>query len=128
MLQYLKYGSIMVLYVCSKCRGIKACICLSIPIFRIIFDDIYIYSMCSSHFNLSLTINPRYLTCLTLLIYEPFIDIRYGVLSGRLSRLFNLCNVPMIMNSVFKLFNASLLLFNHSHIFPNAGISSSVNY
>ena len=39
--------------------------------------------MCSSYFNLSSTVNPRYLTCLTLLIYEPF--IRYGVLSGRLS-------------------------------------------
>ena len=125
MLQYLKYGSIMVLYnVCSECWGIKARVRLSTPIFRIIFEDIY--SMCSSHFNLSSTINPTYLTCLTLLIYDPFIDIRYGALSGRLSKLFNLCDVPVIMNSDFKLFNASLLLFNQSHIFPNAGISSSV--
>ena len=124
MLQHLKYGSMMVLYnVCSKSWEIKANVRLSTPIFRIIIENIY--SVCSSHFNLSSTINPRYLTCLTLLIYEPSFDIRYGVLSGRLSRLFNLCDVPVIMNSVFKLFNASLLLFNLSHIFPNAGISSS---
>ena len=84
--------------------------------------------MCSSHFNLSPTINPRYLTCLTLLIYEPFIDIRYGVLSGRLSRLLNLCDVPVIMNSVFKLFNAGLLLFSHSHIFQMLGLVHQSNY
>ena len=116
MLQYLKYGSIMALYnVFSECLRIKARVCLSTPIFQIIFEDLY--SMCSSHFNLSPTTNPRYLTCFTLLIYKPSIDIRYGVFLGRQSRLIKLCDVPMIMNSVFKLLNASLLLFKHSHVF-----------
>ena len=60
---------------------------LSTPIFRIILEDIY--SMCSFHFNLLSTMNSRYLIRFTLLMYEPSIDIRYGVLSGRLSRLLN---------------------------------------
>ena len=49
----------------------------------------------------------------------------YGVDSGFSSSWHNLCDVPMITNSVFIVLRLSLLIFNHSQTFAKAGTSSS---